>query len=1072
MKTQHLFIAAAIACLCSACGTKIVHLQTEYQTDPMGIDVAQPRFSWQMISSRQGAAQTAYCLTVYNDEGKVYTTRKVESDLSVGIEYAGPALRPHTRYTWQVQVVDEKGHIHTSPKATFETGLMGEGWDGAQWIGSKWPHFSKYRSLFTIDFKMVGHGTFLFGYRDSLNFVQLDFDNNQIIVSHTTDGIRTIDDSIHHSINSSLEDRSSVSIRQQSLDYAKGYQLWLTVDGKALNSEPVVIRPYASEVWKPYCRLYQVGFRGEAVFSNLRISEDVWNTVLYASDAEYNGAENILFCPAEETGAPMLKRDIRISKPIRSARLYTTARGIYEYFINGERLSNDYFNPGSSDYRFRILYNTYDLTPLLQQGDNTICAQLGAGWFSDFTGFATQWQDQFGTQLSLLAKIVLTYEDGTCETIVSDREWSVNDNGPIISNSLQNGEDYDARRLRNLVAPLGGNPWKGLSADDWYTAIVYPAPEASITAYIGNAAQHNITLTAQSVTEPTPGVFVYDMGQNMVGIPQIQLHGKEGQVVTFHYGEMTYPDSLPEEPLPPLTAEFYAQHRGQVYNENYRGALSTDHYICAGDADGEVFCPHFTFHGYRYIAIEGLDEALPLENVKGLVIESINSDQEMSSFETSNPLINRLYQNILWSQRGNFVSIPTDCPQRDERMGWSGDAQVFARTATYNMNVDAFYTRWIESVRDAQGEDGNYCDYVPKIGVPPTGSTLGGGSLGWTEVGIVLPWQVYQQYGDLRFIRDHYTSMQAYMTYLDNRSVNGIQPGSGYGDWLALEQTNTPLTNTAYWGYDALLMAKMATALGYDEDARHYTELHQRIADTFNRVFVDEQGLTTTADHLVPPYTEWFASGGFIMKMKDTQTSYIVPLQAELFDSVHHAQAVERLAEDIRNHDYTLTTGFIGTPYLNLVLSRNGHDSIAYRLFEQTAYPSWLYPVCQGATTIWERWNSYTIRQGFGMVDMNSFNHYSYGAIEEWMMTYCLGIERDEAHPAYKHFFLQPRPGGSLEYAKGHYDTMYGRIESAWRKTKDGYSYECTVPANTSATLLLPDGTTQELKAGKYNFKL
>lgn len=1051
---KHALLTITVALLCTACGTKVTKLQTEYQTYPLGIDVAQPRFSWQMESTRHGAAQTAYCLTVSNREGTVYTTGQVESDLSVGIEYAGPELQPRTRYTWQVQIWDEKGRKHTSPEATFETGLMGEGWNDAQWIGSQWPHFSKYRSRYNFDFDMTGLGTFVFGWRDSLNFVQVDFQQGTICISHTTDGVCNQDASFSCPLNE--REANHIAIRQVALDYAKGYQIWLSVNGTDLNTNPVIVQPYPQEVWKPYCRLYQIGFSGAAVFSHLRISEDVWNSLLYASDCEYNGADNVLFCPAEERGAPMLKRTITINKPLQSARLYTTARGIYEYFINGERLSRDYYNPGSSDYRFRLLYSTYDLTDMLRKGENSICAQLGSGWFSDFTGFATHWQDQFGTQLSLMGKIVLTYKDGTEEIVVTDGSWLVNDNGPITSNSLQNGEDYDARR----------EGYEG----EWYNAVVYPAPAAKIVAYVGNAAQHNITFTAQSVTEPVPGVFVYDMGQDMVGIPHIRLHGVEGQTITFRYGEMIYPDSVPADPLPPLTGEFYASHRGQVYNENYRGALSTDHYICSGKAEGEVFCPHFTFHGYRYVEIHGLDAALPLSDVQGFVIESIESDREMSHFECSNPLLNRLYQNILWSQRGNFVSIPTDCPQRDERMGWSGDAQVFARTATYNMNVDAFYTRWIESVRDAQGTDGNYCDYIPKVGVPPMGSELGGGAMGWAEVGIILPWQVYQQYGDLRFIRDHYASMQAYMTYLDNRSVNGIQPGSGYGDWLAIDQTNTPLTNTAYWGYDALLMSKMAAALGYEIDAKHYAELHQRIADTFNNVFVNAEGHTCTADELVPPYTEWFASGGFNMKMADTQTSYIVPLQAELFDSVHHVQAVEQLIQDLREHDYTLTTGFIGTPYLNLVLSRNGHDSIAYRLFEQTAYPSWLYPVCQGATTIWERWNSYTIQSGFGMVDMNSFNHYSYGAIEEWMMTYCLGIERDEQYPGYKHFILQPRPGGTLEYARGHFDSMYGRIESGWQKTADGYSYDCTVPANTSATLILPDGSRQELNAGHYQY--
>lgn len=1064
MKTTSFSLRAALlsglmALTLVSCHEKPVGLQTEYMTDPIGIDIANPRFSWHMETLRPRAAQTAFKVTVRDERGEVYSSGKVNSDQCVGWEYNGQPLRPRTRYSWNVEIWDEKGISHVSKDAFFETGLMQEGWNGAQWIGSKWPHFSKYRSKYNIEFDIQGLGTFLFGYRDSLNFVAVDFTESAIIFSHTTDGVRKEDGRVAWNAGSRMH---HIMLKQSALDYAKGFRMKIVCDGTELTRDWITAQPYPLDVWKPYCRLYSIGFRGTAFFSGLKISEDVWNTTLYTSDRTFNGRENAIISPADENGAPMLKRVLNIDRPVRSARLYTTAQGIYEYFINGTRLSEDYFNPGSSDYRYRLFYSTYDLTPMLKEGNNNICAQLGAGWFSDFTGFATDWQDQFGTQLTLMAKIVIKYTDGSSETIITDDKWLANDSGPILSNSMQNGEDYDARREEY--------------AGEWYPVSIYPAPKAEICAYVGSAARHNITLTAQSVSEPLPGVFVYDMGQNMVGVPHILLHGKEGQEITFRYGEMIYPDSVPEDPMPPLTAEVYAAKRGQVYYENYRGALSTDHYICAGKPEGEIFSPHFTFHGYRYIEIHGLEHALPLKDVQGYVIESIQSDQVMSSFETSDPHINRLYQNILWSQRGNFVSIPTDCPQRDERMGWSGDAQVFARTATYNMNVNAFYTRWIQSVRDAQGTDGNYCDYIPKVGVPPTGSQGGGGAMGWTEVGIVLPWQVYQQYGDERFIREHYPSMKAYMDYLDKRSVNGIQPGSGYGDWLAIDQTNTPLTNTAYWGYDAMLMSKMAYALGYMEDAEYYTRLHNRISDTFNRVFVDSLGRTRTADHLVPPYVEWFASGDFNMKLADTQTSYIVPMQAHLFNTTNHSLAVKHLVEDLKAHDYTLTTGFIGTPYLNLVLSENGYDSVAYKLFEQTAYPSWLYPVLQGATSIWERWNSYTIKRGFGMVDMNSFNHYSYGAIEEWMMTYCLGIQRDETRPGYKHFILQPRPGGTLKYAKGHYDTMYGRITSGWTKTAYGYRYKCIVPPNTTATLLLPEGDgtirRRELKPGLHIFRI
>ena len=453
---------------------------------------------------------------------------------------------------------------------------------------------------------------------------------------------------------------------------------------------------------------------------------------------------------------------------------------------------------------------------------------------------------------------------------------------------------------------------------------------------------------------------------------------------------------------------------------------------------------------------------MPLNAVEGLVLASVG--EQTSGFETSNADVNRLYQNIVWGQRGNFLSIPTDCPHRDERLGWTGDAQVFVRAATYNMNVDPFFTRWFYSVRDSQGEDGSFPNVIPNMGNPPWGAGLGGGALGWMEAGIVIPWQIYLQYGDTQFLRDQYDAMVAYMGFMQKRAVGDIQPGEGFGDWVALEHTNTPLTNTAYYAYDAMLMEKMATALGKHADAVRWHELYERIKRAFNREFVGPDGITRESKH-VPPYHEWIAGGADASFTANTQTSYVVPLQADLFDAQHKALALQNLVDNVARHDYTLTTGFIGTPYLNLVLSRNGFDNVAYKLFEQRNYPSWLYPVLQGATTMWERWNSYTIKQGFGPVDMNSFNHYSFGAIEEWMFSYMLGIQPLENDPGYHTFVLTPRPGGSFEFAKGWYDSVYGRIESCWLRQDDGsVQFDFAVPANTTARLTLPVSEESEIE--------
>ena len=1072
---KKLFAATLVLCALLACNRepagpfRVADLQVEYQVTPLGIDVASPRFSWKMVSDRYDQRQTKCQISVTEAAtGRhVWVSDPVPSDVSVGVVYRGEALKPCTRYNWKVEVWNVAGESVCND-SWFETGLMDSGWSQAQWISSGQPHFSKYRSHYQIDFDLSCGGAgavpvFLFGWRDPDNYVRLELSGSRAAVSHVSGGVKTSD------FEAPLKALPShMGLRVSSLDYSKGYRVWLLADQVPVNKEPIVVQMFPDGSWMPYCRFNGVGFAQdtpdcEATFTNLTVTEDVWNTTLYRSDAAYTvkGGETCLLSPADESGAPMLRKTFEVKKPLASARLYTTARGIYEYEVNGKRLADDWFNPGSTDYRYRILYTTYDLTPFLKKGANAVGAMLGAGWYSDFTGYATAWQDQFGTELSLLAKIVLTYTDGTQEVIVSDDSWKAFNGGPVTSDSFQNGEDYDARREVAL--------WSDARFDDaaWQAAtpMASPADSVVIAAYIGSPVRTQQVLQAVSVSEPQPGVFVYDMGQNMVGVPRIRLKGEKGQEVTFRYGEMIYPTEVPEDPLPPLTAEVYAQRKGLVYNENYRGALATDHYIFKGSGT-ETFQPHFTFHGFRYIEVHGLEKALPLANVEGLVLHSVGA--QTSGFETSDPDVNRLYENIVWGQRGNFLSIPTDCPQRDERMGWTGDAQVFARTATYNMNVDPFFTRWFHSVRDIQGDDGSYCDFIPKVGQPPQGSSKGGGALGWMETGIIIPWQLYLQYGDTQFLRDHYDSMVAYMKYLQNRAVGDIQPGSGYGDWVAVEHTNSPLTNTAYYGYDALLMSKMAAALGKYADEAAYRALYERIKKAFNREFVGPDGITKESKN-VPPYHEWIAGGADASFKANTQTSYVVPLQADLFDDQHKALAVQNLVENVAAHGYTLTTGFIGTPYLNLVLSQNGYDSVAYELFEQRAYPSWLYPVLQGATTMWERWNSYTIRQGFGPVDMNSFNHYSFGAIEEWMFSWMLGIQPVESDPGYHSFTLTPRVGGSFDFVRGHYDSVYGRIESGWELLDDGaVRYAFTVPANSSAVvdLPVPEEATVTVKAG------
>ena len=1067
----------------SRCSNKIsiTNLKTEYQIEPIGIDVTNPRFSWQMKSDRYGAAQSAYQLIVATSEKNlrkktyVFDTKKINSDNSLNIVYNGMDLKPATRYYWQVTVWDENGHKIKSDVSWFETGLLNSGWGNAQWIGSAYPPLSKYRTSFDIDYDVrVNNGSndavFVFGVRDSANYVMFDLHlvngSPHVIICHFQDGNKYDDYDVN--IAKIVSPKTffvthHINIHALPDGNANKYLLNISVDSVKISNETYIVDYSKTDIWKPYCRLYSIGFKQpigqSAIFSHIVISEKSWNTVLYRNDnpiTEHGMGMLHVWCPEEETGAPMLRKEIAFDKQISSARLYVTARGMYQFYINGKKLGYDFFNPGCSDFRHHIFYNTYDITSMLVKGKNAIGAVLGAGWYTDFAMGMPGLQDQYGVDESMLAKIVINFRDGSSDTIVTDNSWKCYDFGPILSNSLQNGEDYDARReVKN---------WNKTDYNDslWYNAKIFSQlPDSvDIVYYIGSSVINEITLTAQSMTEPKKNVYVYDMGQNMVGIPRIFFKGKKGQMVTISYGEMLYPDNVPQELYNAGDSLIYAKMKGYVYNENYRTALCTDHYIFNGDVKGETYKPDFTYHGYRYLVIYGLTEPLPLNNIKGIVLES--AGKQLSSYETSNNDINRLYSNIIWSQRGNFLSIPTDCPQRDERMGWSGDAQIFARSATYNMNVDQFYTRWLITLRDEQGQDGNYSNYIPKVGETAKNNIYGNGSMGWTEVGIILPWQIYQQYGDLRVIEQQYHSMTRYMKYLQNRSVNFVQTGGGFGDWLAIEPTNTALTNTAYYAYDALLMSKMANAIGNQEDVKYYTALYNNIKSSFNDLFVDAKGHVINSVNMVE-------NKDVAPKMvsKETQTSYIVPLQVGLFNETNKKIALQCLVQNIEGHDNTLTTGFIGTPYINLVLSENGYDSLAYLLFEQTDYPSWLYPVKQGATTIWERWDSYTLKNGFNSVSMNSFNHYSYGSIEEWMMSYSIGIQIDENKPGYKHFFLQPKIGGTFTYIKGGFESMYGNIKSGWNLTSDGYTYNAEIPANTSATLLLEAKSLNKVKFTK-----
>jgi alpha-L-rhamnosidase len=795
------------------------------------------------------------------------------------------------------------------------------------------------------------------------------------------------------------------------------------------------------------------------------------NGVLQVKDGKYhvNGGEKGAFIVRDPSrnAMPILRTKFATqAKKIDHARLYVTARGIYEMYLNGQRVGQDYYNPGLTQYPRTLMYQTYDVTRLVKTGDNAIGAMLGEGWWSGLLSFDAI-VNHFGDRQSLLAKLVITYDDGTTDVVTTnDKTWKYFNGGPVVYSSMLLGEVYDATREAKI------KDWSTPQYDDraWKPAVRialqgttysdnsgrYDYSKTQLMGQIGNSAGIFKVITATSAKQVRPGVFVYDLGQNITGVPRVTFaNGKAGQKITLRVSEMLYPD-LPES----------KKNVGMIMTENYRAALSQDLYTMK---DGrQVYQPRFTSHGFQYLEITGIDKPLPIENVQGVAISSVL--KLTADYETSNPKINKLWSNLVWSNVDNFLTIPTDCPQRNERMGWGGDIDVFSSTAVYVSNADQFFRRHMIAMRDMQLANGRFTDIAPVGG--------GGGGIVWGSAGIVLPWESYLQYDDKEILEEHYAAMSRYIDYLAT-AINkdtGLPTEVALGDWLGPQyaQLGTAYIVTAYHIYDLRIMTKVAEVLGKRDDAVRFAKMLDERKAFFNNKFVNADYKTmayTSRARGIPP--EW--------KLADTQTSYAIGLALGAFSDENIPYMEKNLAESVRRKntddtgvmrpEYSLMTGFIGTAWVSKALTEHGYSDLAYRQIENDQYPSWLYAIDQGATSIWERLNGYTTDNGFGGNNsMNSFNHYSFGAVGRWMMAYSLGISRDEASPGFKHFILRPEPDptGQMTWARGYYDSMYGRIDSSWKIADGKLIYHATVPANTTATLYLPAvSASNVLEGGK-----
>jgi len=723
------------------------------------------------------------------------------------------------------------------------------------------------------------------------------------------------------------------------------------------------------------------------------------------------------------SASPMLRKEFFLKGEILSARAYVTCLGLYEMELNGTKVGDQVLTPGWTSYNKRVQYQTYDVTELLKSGANAVGVQLGGGWYCGDLGSHSD-RLNYGESLALRAQIRVNYRDGSSATIATDSSWTASTTGPIRQSGIYNGETYDSR--------LEKKGWSsaGFDASDWTKVTVIPAPKVALVAPAGPAVRKMAELPVQRIIKTPKGETVVDLGQNMVGWVRLKAAGAAGTRV-----RLTFFEVLDKE--------------GNIYLDNLRTAKQTDEFILNGSGE-QVFEPRFTFHGFRYVWVQGFPGQLVPEKFTGIVVRS--SYSPTGTFSCSDPLIDQLQRNIQWGQAGNFVDVPTDCPQRNERLGWTGDAQVFARTACFNGDVAAFFTKWLKDLALDQTPSGAVPHVIPNL--PEKRPFTNAGSAAWADAAVIIPWTIYLCYGDTRILEQQYPSMKAWVDYMAKKAGETCfwNTDFTFGDWLAFatENSDYPGATTdkdlicqAYFARSTDLLQCTAALLGKKDDAEYYAQLLQKVIDVFRREFVTDNGRLAS----------------------NTQTAYSLALAFELLPAAQRQQAAKRLADDVNRFKH-ITTGFVGTPLLCSVLSDYGYFDEAFMLLNRKEYPSWLYPITRGATTIWERWDGIKADGSFQNPEMNSFNHYAYGAIGEWLYRVVAGIEIDPQQPGYKHILIQPHPGGGLTRARAELHSMYGPVACGWELQEGSIKIDVTVPANTSAMITLPAGKMAKVAEG------
>ncbi len=1035
-----------------------VELRVDDLKTPLGIDDPAPRFSWQLQDPARGAKQTAYEVMVAsraellgNGRGTgnadVWDSGRIESGSSLNIHYGGPAVKPGTRYFWRVKVWDVAEKLYAESETNWwETGLLKDGWH-ARWMGYE-----------TVEEAAVRHAAAVWITSQDAKTLNAEKAAEEHIAYRKTVTLAkpvlratlyaTGQDTVAAWVNGAQVLRSDPLPAWKQMPWKKF--VCAEVTGKlnagantmAIETTHYVVNPNGMATADPPPMIATLVVEyADGTTATFGSGPD-WKAAIHAAAGwEQVGFDDSGWKASGPVTQPMghpwipdsvkaLRHTFTVNAPVKSARLYATALGAYEMFLNGKRVGEDVLAPGWTDYRQRVKYQTYDVTALVATGKNAMGALLAPGWYETPLEWYQQPNNYGDTPPALKAQLRIEHADGSVEWITTDESWMAS-TSEILHSEIYDGESQDAR--------LKQAGWDTADFDEaaWKNAqLIDPAPvEIGAQDYPSIRAER--TLEAKSVTEPKPGVYVYDFGQNFAGVERLRVEGPAGTDVRLRFAEIVNAD-------------------GTIYTDNLRTAKATDHFILSGKGVAE-FAPQFTFHGFRYIEVTGLPAAPGKDAVTAVVF---HTDAPFTAkLNTASDMVNKLWSNILWGQRSNFVGVPTDCPQRDERLGWMGDAEVFWRAAAYNMDLAAFSRKFAGDMRGTQWGSPYFGIYAPGTAQPHSGSAAG-----WSDAGVIVPWTSWLQTGDMSVIEENWGAMETYLDAIEAANPDGLwrrESGSSFGDWLSPEgKTDYVLIATAYWAYDTKLMEQMARATGRAAAAEKYGQLFEKIRAAFEKQFVRDNGFVAGADNGASPFGE-INNPKAKSKGGDTQTGYVLALHMNLVPENLRAAASKKLVKKIEaNHDL-LGTGFLGTPYLLEELTKAGYTSLAYKLLLNTRYPSWGYLVEHGATTMWERWNGDRMKDD---PSMNSYNHYAYGAVADWIYRYAAGVDATPLDAGFHTIALHPVFDARIGSVGFDYASTYGTIHSDWKVEGKTAEWHVTIPANTTGWLSLSAGEAARYK--------